>query len=82
MFKGLGMLQVYNATCVFNINHDAESAVELRHGVGGGVPIVYHHHVLHISILGLYWYFIVVFYCLLLLCMVFCVSLSELVTCL
>ena len=42
MFKGLGMLQVYNATCVFNINHDAESAVELRHGVGGGVPIVYH----------------------------------------
>ena len=52
MFKGLGMLQVYNATCVFNINHDAESAVELRHGVGGGVPIVYQHHVLHISILS------------------------------
>ena len=25
-------------------NRDAESAVELRHGAGGGVPIVYHHH--------------------------------------
>ena len=25
-------------------NHDAESTVELRHGDGGGVPIVYHHH--------------------------------------
>ena len=36
MFKGLGMLQVYNVTCVFIINHDAESAVELRHGDGGG----------------------------------------------
>ena len=52
MFKGLGMLQVYNVTCVFIINHDAESAIELRHGDGGGVPIVYHHHVLHICILS------------------------------
>ena len=29
---------------VRNCNRDAESAVELRHGVGGRVPIVYHHH--------------------------------------
>ena len=29
---------------VRNCNRDAESAVELRHGDGGGVPIVYHNH--------------------------------------
>ena len=27
-------------------NHDAESTVELLHGDGGGVPIVYHHQTL------------------------------------
>ena len=53
-FNGLGMLQVYNVISVFIINHGDGDADWLRHGVGGGVPIVYHHHVLHICILGLY----------------------------
>ena len=51
MIVRLGMLQVYSVISVVMLHHDAESAVELRHGAGGGVPIVYHHHVLHICIL-------------------------------
>ena len=43
MIVRMGMLQVYSVISVVMLDHDAESAVELRHGGGGGVPIVYHH---------------------------------------
>ena len=54
MIVRMGMLQVYSVISVVILDHDAESTVELRHGDGGGVPIVYHHHMLRICILGLY----------------------------